>query len=596
MTGRTLIAVALYPGSRNGVRDDSGVADGSRGGIVSIELRRLLSSLDISLRRVMATTTLTPTSTTAETPTLKPGSAATPTQTVFGCQHVKSLLDVARHPATEGYTRIVRSLQNEEDSSNRTHTSSSNGPMTSTSTTYLCLQCPNVSNLRERHRKDHPFAVESDNGFIFCHDCRDFVYDPTFEALRNPASSKKHKLSTLAAEDRKYVRANTATTPCAATGLRGLYNMGQTCFMSVILQSLIHNPLIRSWYLSEGHKSSECERDACTACALDDIFTDFYAQDKHEGYGAVHMLQGCWKGGGGLAGYSQQDAHEYLGFILNSLHTAITEDSQDGNDEGREKTTSKAKNADCDCVVHQSFYGQLRSTVTCSKCHNITTNFEPFMDLSLDIRSTTISVKKKKLSMINGTTTVKEVLPMDLTECLDRFTSPETLGSDSYHCRQCDGTQEARKRLSLSRLPPVLPIHLKRFSHSKVSSQSSKVETRIRIPLALDLSPYLANSTSKPGSTNGHKISPDPDAAGDAADEADDDATEVITPSKPQYELSSVVVHKGKIDNGHYVSYSRQGEHEWFRFDDSMVVQVDEREVLRAEAYMMFYVAKGFDV
>ena len=49
------------------------------------------------------------------------------------------------------------------------------------------------------------------------------------------------------------------------------------------------------------------------------------------------------------------------------------------------------------------------------------------------------------------------------------------------------------------------------------------------------------------------------------------------------------MVHKGKIDNGHYISYSRQGG-EWFRFDDSMVVQVDEKDVLGAEAYMLFYV------
>ena len=63
----------------------------------------------------------------------------------------------------------------------------------------------------------------------------------------------------------------------------------------------------------------------------------------------------------------------------------------------------------------------------------------------------------------------------------------------------------------------------------------------------------------------------------------------------PIYALTSVVVHKGKIDNGHYISYARQYG-EWFRFDDSMVVQVAEREVLRAEAYMLFYTAKEFEV
>ncbi|KAK5159318.1 hypothetical protein LTS14_002460 [Recurvomyces mirabilis] len=556
----------------------------------------------------MATTTLTPTSATTDTPKLLKKSAATPTtplQSTFGCQHVKALLQAARQPATDGYSRIFQTLQREDGCGGRTY-KSSNGGSTTIGTTYLCLQCPTVSSSRERHKKDHAFAVESDNGFIFCHDCRDFVYDPTFEALRTSSSTKKRKHSHLPSEERKLVSANTATTPCSATGLRGLYNMGQTCFMSVVLQSLIHNPLIRSWYLSEGHKSSDCEREACTACALDDIFTDFYGVEKHEGYGAVHMLQGCWKGGGNLAGYSQQDAHEYLGFILNSLHTAFIEDEDDDDDASIARMKKEKDTKDCECAIHQTFSGLLRSTVTCTKCRNTTTAVESFLDLSLDIRSTSVSVKKKKLALTNGTQTIKEVLPMDLSECLDRFTSAETLSSDSYHCTKCDQNREAKKKLSLRCLPPVVPIHLKRFSHSKTLAQSSKVDTKIRFPLTFDFTPYLGRASTdakSKGLINGHKAAAvkgeDDDADADGDDD-DDDAPKAREPDpeplEPVYELSSVVVHKGKIDNGHYVSYCRQGEHEWFRFDDSMVVQVDEKEVLSAEAYMLFYVARGFGI
>lgn len=423
--------------------------------------------------------------------------------------------------------------------------------------------------------------MESSNGFLYCHECKDFVYDPTFEEIRTASTTKKRKASAAISEaDKKVVAANTTTTPCAATGLRGLYNMGQTCFMSVILQSLIHNPLIRTYYLAEGHKSSDCEREACTSCALDDIFTDFYATEKHEGYGAVHMLQGCWKGGGALAGYSQQDAHEFLGFILNSLHEANTE----------EEERKDTKN--CECVIHQTFAGMMRSTVTCTTCKNTTNTSEVFMDLSLDVKNAGFTIKKKKLAMINGTQTVKEALPVDLNECLVRFTSEETLPSESYHCVKCNAAREAKKKLILTRLPPVVPIHLKRFSHSKTNSQSTKVDTRVRFPFSIDLGPYTDSSTAE--LTNGH------DPGKDAADDNDDENLKVQTPTKkaeaeagvpqqPVYELSSVIVHKGKIDNGHYISYSRQGT-EWFRFDDSMVVQVDDAEVLGAEAYMLFYV------
>jgi ubiquitin carboxyl-terminal hydrolase 22/27/51 len=61
------------------------------------------------------------------------------------------------------------------------------------------------------------------------------------------------------------------------------------------------------------------------------------------------------------------------------------------------------------------------------------------------------------------------------------------------------------------------------------------------------------------------------------------------------YELSGVIVHKGKIDSGHYVSYSREGN-DWFAFDDSKVVLVSEAEVLAAEAYLLFYMVSSLEV
>jgi ubiquitin carboxyl-terminal hydrolase 22/27/51 len=61
------------------------------------------------------------------------------------------------------------------------------------------------------------------------------------------------------------------------------------------------------------------------------------------------------------------------------------------------------------------------------------------------------------------------------------------------------------------------------------------------------------------------------------------------------YELSTVIVHKGKIDSGHYVNYCREGN-DWFLFDDSKVVLATEAEVLAAEAYLLFYLVGGLEV
>lgn len=125
-------------------------------------------------------------------------------------------------------------------------------------------------------------------------------------------------------------------------------------------------------------------------------------------------------------------------FILNTLHLA---------------NGGSSDSDDCKCVVHQTFYGKLSSTVTCDSCRNVTTAQDPYMDLSLDIRNQS---KKRKLNADKN-----EDAPLDLRDCLERFTAKEKLGSAEYTCRNCDSPQNATKQLSIKRLPPVLAVHLK---------------------------------------------------------------------------------------------------------------------------------------
>ena len=195
------------------------------------------------------------------------------------------------------------------------------------------------------------------------------------------------------------------------------------------------------------------------------------------------MLIRSWKSAEHLAGYQQQDAHEYMQFILNSLHSA------NGGSEAspREDSQNAAASADssdaptCPCIIHKTFYGRLQSTVTCGKCRNTTTALDPFMDLSLDLRQH--GGKKRKLNGEHSKDKEKN-LPsaapaaedgesppdthnhMQLAECLRRFTGEERLPPADYSCAKCGGPSEAVKQLSLRRLPPVLSIHLKvRPSH-----------------------------------------------------------------------------------------------------------------------------------
>lgn len=123
-------------------------------------------------------------------------------------------------------------------------------------------------------------------------------------------------------------------------------------------------------------------------------------------------------------------------FMLNTLHL---------QNEG-------TPDEDCQCIIHQTFYGKLCSTVTCDKCKNTNTAVDPYMDLSLDIRN---HAKKRKLDSAG------DDAALDLRDCLERFTGREKLAAEDYTCNSCKERQNATKQLSIKRLPNVLSIHLK---------------------------------------------------------------------------------------------------------------------------------------
>ncbi|KAM3070116.1 hypothetical protein ACMFMF_008469 [Clarireedia jacksonii] len=413
---------------------------------------------------------------------------------------------------------------------------------------------------------DAPLDVESRTGALFCQMCKDFVWDPTLEELRvrkigtGSFSSRKRKhddmFTDTAKEDPRFISLNTVEAPCRASGVRGIYNMGATCYMNVILQCFVHNPLLRNFYLGDGHQSDKCQQKNCMSCAMDDMFQEFYSNETTTGYSASNILASFWlskrKAYEELASNKEQDAHEFFQFLTEELHEINGGGRLSDQEESPNPKRSK-QDQGCKCIVHQTFYGKLQSTITCQNCGDINTSVESFLDLSLGLD---VIQKKSKLKDKNAT--------ISLQRCLDE----EYIRAErcEYTCHQCD-TQEAKKQLSIKSLPNVLCIQLKRFKQ-EMKGPASKIDTKVTFPLQLHMLPYT-NRARSTDTKNNFELA-----------------------RSCTYDLQSVVVHVGNLETGHYVSYSRVGN-QWFKFNDHNVTLASKSQVLNEQAFLLFYVIQS---
>jgi ubiquitin C-terminal hydrolase len=208
-----------------------------------------------------------------------------------------------------------------------------------------------------------------------------------------------------------------------------------------------------------------------------------------------------------FAGYSPQDAQEFIAFLLDALHEDLNRiirkpyleipeinDAQ-ANDpsailELGEKCWEvfKARN---NSIITDLCYSMFKSTLKCPVCSKISISFEPISMITLTCHVDNVS---RSASMVGAkardeqTRTLEELF-------LESFNQEVILSElDPWHCPKCKKYQQAISTREIWSAPKILIIHLHRFNRSR-----AMVHIPVDYPVnGLDISNWVSLKENEP--------------------------------------------------------------------------------------------------
>ncbi|KAK8719652.1 hypothetical protein OTU49_013890 [Cherax quadricarinatus] len=300
--------------------------------------------------------------------------------------------------------------------------------------------------------------------------------------------------------------------------LSGLPNLGNTCYINSIIQCLYSINTLRDYLTHDEFRkyiNSKSEQKGKVVLAVAQVFKALSSGAVKDIFKKINSLKNVIEDlDEEFRGSHQHDAHDLLAGLLTWLHNDLV------------------KLNDSSSIISKLFNIEHESVITCDKNKQV------------------ICCTKEVFS--NLTLSVSEGNAQLLQDLLNKHYAQRKI---SWDCHFCGQEHLCNHDMKIVHLPPVLFIHLSRYS-----SQGPKgKKTQVLFP-AEDLS---LKEHMKLGSTS------------------------------PCYEVCSVVRHKGTMTAGHYTAYCRShrnGSDGWHFFDDDLVSSTDLDTILQlATAHILVY-------
>ncbi|XP_030145557.4 ubiquitin carboxyl-terminal hydrolase 16 isoform X2 [Taeniopygia guttata] len=225
-------------------------------------------------------------------------------------------------------------------------------------------------------------------------------------------------------EQEKEVSLKEENSHSAANGevtVKGLSNLGNTCFFNAVMQNLSQTPVLRELLKEAKMPGTTIKIESPELCmepqlikldqpgpltlAMHQFVTEMQETKKGVVTPKELFAQVCKKAIR-FKGYQQQDSHELLRYLLDGMRAeeiqqisigilkALSDSNKQNEEELKKKIKEYEKKKGIQSFVDRIFGGELTSTIMCEECRTVSLVHESFLDLSLPV----LDVQKGKIT------------------------------------------------------------------------------------------------------------------------------------------------------------------------------------------------------
>jgi len=331
-------------------------------------------------------------------------------------------------------------------------------------------------------------------------------------------------------------------------GLSGLANLGNTCFINACLQVLSHTYEFNDFLNQETYKKKiKNKYESAIIIEWDNLRKLLWSSNCVVSPGKfIKTIQRVAeiKEMELFTGYSQNDVSEFFLFLIDCFHISLSREIK--------MTISGTPENETDKIAIQCF--EMIKNMYSKEYSEIWNLFYAVHVSELLCLETNeqLAITPESYFTINLPLPPENKSP-SLIECFEHYVEGEILSGDNAWYNEKTNTKiSVKKKIQFWSFPTILVINLKRFN-----SRNQKKQNLVTFPLEnLDLSNFVI----------GYKK------------------------NSYIYDLYGVCNHTGSVLGGHYTSYVKNANGNWYHFNDTSVSEVPLTEsIVSPKAYCLFY-------